>query len=134
MVYLNESGILESNVNARVILTVNVELENRRVIGQLDTIKHLLKDSNNSVKIYAVFGDCQAGLKSMSKDAFASQNLRVQIESAEANIRIRSNKDTSLVIDRASIFWSISLMVIYVMYPRCRRKRKTEVLLVHLTE
>lgn len=134
MVYLNESGILESNVNARVILTVNVELENRRVIGQLDTIKHLLKDSNNSVKIYAVFGDCQADLKSMSKDAFASQNFRVQIESAEANIRIRSNKDTSLVIDRASIFWSISLMVIYVMYPRCRRKRKTEVLLVHLTE
>lgn len=134
MVYLNESGILESNVNARVILTVTVELENRRVIGQLDTTKHILKDSNKSVKICAVFGDCQAGLKSMSKDAFASQNLRVQIESAEANIRIRSNKDTSLVIDRASIFWSISLMVIYVMYPRCRRKWKTEVLLVHLTE
>ena len=51
-------------------------------------------------KIYVAFDDNQTGLKNTSKDAFASQNLWVPIERAETNIRIRSNKDTSLVIIR----------------------------------
>ena len=51
-------------------------------------------------KIYVAFDDNRTGLKNLSKDAFASQNLLVPIERAETNIRIRSNKDTSLVIIR----------------------------------
>ena len=46
------------------------------------------------------FVDCQAGLKSISKDTFASRNLWVPIEKAEASIRIRTNKDSSPAVTR----------------------------------
>ena len=51
-------------------------------------------------KTYVAFDDNQAGLKNMSNDALAIQNLWVPIERAETNIRIRSNKETSTVINR----------------------------------
>ena len=83
------AGTLEQKVNARVMLTVNVDLEDTLVNGQLGTVKQFQKDQNGNVlKIYIAFDDCEAGLKSISKDAFATQNLWVPIEKAEANIRI----------------------------------------------
>ena len=95
------AGTLELKVNARVMLTVNVDLEDRLVNGQLGTVKHFQKDQNGNVlKIYIAFDDCEAGLKSISKDAFASQNVWVPIEKAEANIRIRTNKDSSPAVTR----------------------------------
>ena len=90
------AGILERKVNARVMLTVNVDLEDRLVSGQLSTVKHFQKDQNGNVlKIYVAFDDCVAGLKSISKDSFASRNLWVPVKKAETNIRIRTNKDSS---------------------------------------
>ena len=50
--------------------------------------------------MYIAFDDCVAALKSISKDALASQNLWVSIEKAEANIRIRTNKDSSPAVTR----------------------------------
>ena len=92
---------LELKVNARVMLTVNVDLEDRLVNGQLGTVKHFQKDQNGNVlKIYIAFDDCEAGLKIISKDAFASRNLWVPTEKAEANIRIRTNKDSSPAVTR----------------------------------
>ena len=96
------AGTIELKFNARVvILTVNVNLEDRLVNGQLGTVKHFQKDQNGNVlKIYIAFDDCEAGLKIISKDAFASRNLWVPIEKAEANIRIRTNKDSSPAVTR----------------------------------
>ena len=97
------AGALELKIDARIMVTVNIDLNDMLVNGQLGTVKHILKDQKGSVtKIYVAFDDNQAGLKNMSKDAFfASQNLWVPIEKAKTNIRIRSNKDqTSPVINR----------------------------------
>ena len=83
------AGTLELKVNTGVMLTVNVDLKDRLVNGQLGTVKHFQKDQNGNVlKIYIAFDDCETGLKSISKDAFATQNLWVPTEKAEANIRI----------------------------------------------
>ena len=88
-------------INARVMLTVNADLEDRLVNGQLATVKHFQTDQNGNVlKMYIAFDDCVAALKSISKDALASQNLWVPIEKAEANIRIRTNKDSSPAVTR----------------------------------
>ena len=70
------AGTLELKVNARVMLTVNVDLEDRLVNGQLGPAKDFQKDQNGNVlKIYVAFDDCEAGLKIISRDAFASQNF-----------------------------------------------------------
>ena len=76
-------------------------MEDRLVNDQLGTVKNFQKDQNENVlKIYMAFVDCQAGLKSISKDTFASRNLWVPIEKAEASIRIRTNKDSSPAVTR----------------------------------
>ena len=94
------TGVFELKVDARIMVTANIGLGDR-LNGQLGTVKHILKDKKGSVtKIYVAFDDSQAYLKNMSKDAFASQNLWVPVERAETNIRIRSNKETSPVINR----------------------------------
>ena len=70
------AGTLELKVNARVMLTVNVDLEDRLVNGQLCPAKDFQKDQNGNVlKIYVAFDDCEAGLKIISRDTFASQNF-----------------------------------------------------------
>ena len=41
------------------MVTVNVDLEDRLVNGQLGTVKHFQKDQNGNVlKIYIAFDDC----------------------------------------------------------------------------
>ena len=53
------AGTLELKVNARVMVTVNVDLEDRLVNGQLGTVKHFQKGQNGNVlKIYIAFDDC----------------------------------------------------------------------------
>ena len=53
------AGTLELKVNTGVMLTVNVDLEDRLVNGQLGTVKHFQKDQNGNVlKIYIASDDC----------------------------------------------------------------------------
>ena len=53
------------------------------------------------VKNYVKFYHSQACLENISRDAIACQNVWVPTERAEANIIIRTNKDTALVINRS---------------------------------
>ena len=67
------AGTVELKVSARVMFTVNVNLEDRLVNCQLGTVKYFKKDQNGNVlKIYVAFDDCKAGFKSISKNVFAS--------------------------------------------------------------
>ena len=82
------AGILKIKVNAQVMLTVNIELQDRLINGQLGTVKHISKDRNGNVaKIYVQFDDPRAGLKIMSTDAFAKSHFWVPIEKSETNIK-----------------------------------------------
>ena len=70
------SANLHIKLNARAILTVNVNLQDRLVNGQLGTVKHIVLNSQNNVsKIYIKFDDCKAGLKKMNTDDFARKHL-----------------------------------------------------------
>ena len=93
--------ILQIKVNARVMLTVNVDISDRLINGQIGTIKHIARNSNNSIiKIYIKFDDTEAGRKKIDTDHFARQNVWVPIEKAETSIAVKVNKVSSPVIKR----------------------------------
>ena len=95
------AGKLELKVNARVMLTVNVDVNDHLINGQIGTVKQLLLNNDGRVsKIYIKFDDDKAGVKMMASDNYARQHKFVPIERAEAAIKIRGNKECSSVIER----------------------------------
>ena len=72
--------VLELKVVAKLMVTVNTDLDDRILSGQLGTVKHILKSKKGSVtKIYIASDDNQTTLKNMSKDVFGRQKLWVSI-------------------------------------------------------
>ena len=76
---LSETGglasMLDIKVNARIILTVNVGLQDRLINGQLGTVKYFSTDmKGNILKVYAKFDDCKAGLRKMNSHDFGKQH------------------------------------------------------------
>ena len=95
------AGVLDIILNARVMLTVNIDLQDRLVNGQQGTVKCIRTDSERNVsKIYIKFDDSKAGLKRMNYDAFGKQHLWVPIKKTEVDIKIKSSKTSSPVIKR----------------------------------
>ena len=65
------ASILKVKSNARIMLTVNIELQDRLINGYIGTIKHVSKGRiNNITKIYVKFDDDKARLKKISTDFF----------------------------------------------------------------
>lgn len=82
-------SVPDVKLNARVMFSVNVELQDRIVNGQLDTVKHILVVlKGNILKIYVKFDDCKAGLKKMNSDAIGKQHLWVPAENREVDIQV----------------------------------------------
>ena len=95
------AGVLDIKLNERVMLTVNIDLQDRLVNGKLGTVKCIRTDSERKVsKIYIRFDDSKAGLKRMKSDAFGEQHLWVSIEKTEVDIKNKSSKASSPVIKR----------------------------------
>ena len=95
------AGVLDLKLNARIMLTVNIDFEDSLVNGQLGSVKCIRTDSERNVsKIYIKFDDSKSGLKSMNIDAFGKQHLWVPIEKTEVDIKIKSSKNSSPVIKR----------------------------------
>ena len=94
------AGILKIKINARVTLTVNIDLQDRLVNGQLETVMHIEWNSQGISKIYLKFDDTRAGVKAMNADIFEKQNSWVPIEKKEADIKIKLTKNCSPVIKR----------------------------------
>ena len=93
--------MLDIKLNARVMLTVNIDLQDRLVNGQLGTVKSILTDSErNFSKIYITIYIYKAGLKRRNSDAFVKQHLWVPIEKKEFDIKIKSTKTSSPVIKK----------------------------------
>lgn len=86
-------------MNARVILTVHIDLQVRTVNGQLRTVKHRSNHSQSNVsKIDVTFDDSKAGMKMMKSNAFGKQLFSVPIEKTE--VYIKSIKTLSTVTKR----------------------------------
>ena len=98
----SETGVLASTLpiklNARVVLTMNIDPQDRLINGQLGTAKYIaINDQRNISKIYIKFDDNKADLKRIFMDSLARNCGWVPIERAEANTRVRVNKNSSPV-------------------------------------
>ena len=98
------ASTLKIKLNTRFMLTMNVDLQDRLVIGQSGAVKHIaINDQQSISKIYIKFDDNKAGLKRTSMDSLAHDWMGrwVPIERAEASITVRASKDSSPVINRS---------------------------------
>ena len=87
----NETGglaqVLEVKAEARVISTVNIDMQDRLVNGQLRTVKHISRNSTDSAnKIYVKFDEDNAGLERTHTDNFHKQHFWVQTEKQGVDI------------------------------------------------
>ena len=86
------ASVIKIKVNSRVMLTVNEDLRDRLVNGQLGTVKYISKNLNGEVtKIYIKFDDANAGQKKINKDTFAKQHSWVPVEKFEADFKLKVN-------------------------------------------
>ena len=93
--------ILHLKLEARVMLTCNIDIEDRLINGQIGTVRHIAVNNRACVeKIFIELDDNKAGCKMIRQDYLARQHNWVPIEKTEASIKIRSNKSTSPVIKR----------------------------------
>ena len=93
--------ILNLKLGARVMLTCNIDIEDRLINGQIGTVRHIAVNNRACVeKIFIELDDNKAGCKMIRQVYLARQHNWVPIEKTEASIKIRSNKSTSPVIKR----------------------------------
>ena len=86
--------LLQIKVNARVMLTVSIDIADRLINGPIGTVKHIVRTINeNILKMYAKFDYADAAGQERP-------NMWVPIEKAEASININVSKDSSPVIKR----------------------------------
>ena len=66
---------------AQVMLTVNIDLQDNLVNGQLGTIKHISIDTKcNVTKMYIKLDDSKAGLRKTNKDTFQKSIVGFQLK------------------------------------------------------
>ena len=82
------------------MLTVNIDIEDRLINGQVGLVAHIEIINNAVKKVYVKFDDCTAGRKRMSLNVFARQNNWVHIEKCETEIKIIKRSQASPYIRR----------------------------------
>ena len=93
--------ILKVKIGARVMLTSNIDIDDRLINGQIGTVYNVVLDRNQAVtKIYVKFNDSSAGLSAMSKDSYARIHNVVPITRSAVDIHIHKKITSSPVIKR----------------------------------
>lgn len=104
----SEACGLDTNIlvkeNARVMLTVNVDINDRLINGQMGTIAKIAinQNTNKPSVIYIKFDDPKAGARAIGKctDRYARENSAVPIRPVLARIKLRPDKQSSPEIQR----------------------------------
>ena len=92
----SDNGGLDAEIqvkkNATVMLSVNVDINDRLINGQMGTIARIVINQNTSTQsvIFIKFDDCQAGVYAVSKctDGYARENNAVPIQPVLARIKV----------------------------------------------
>ena len=104
----SETGGLDSEilikVNARVMITTNIDIADRLINGQMGTVAKIAinHNTNRPSIIYIKFDDPQAGTNAIQKHAnpYARENNYVPIQPVLARIKVRPGKPSSPELQR----------------------------------
>ena len=100
---------LKLKINARVMLTTNINIQDRLINGQIGTVKHIEIKENEVKTIYLELDVKRAGQFRMSgNDIIAKNNERVPIKREETYIYINKYKTTSPSIKRTQFPLALS--------------------------
>ena len=95
------ASLLELKVNARAMLTTNINIKDRLINRQMGTVKHIEMKENEVKTIYLELDDKSAGQIRMSgSDVIAKNNKWVPVKREETSIYLSKYKSTSPAIKR----------------------------------
>ena len=93
---MNETGNLESQlklkIGAQVMLTSNLDIDDRLVNGLVGTFKQIKCKNNEVSVVYVKFNDNDARKEAMGSDVIAQQHNWVPIKKHQALFGLRKNK------------------------------------------
>ena len=93
---MSETGNLESQlklkIGAQVMLTSNLDIDDRLVNGLVGTVKQIKYKNNEVSVVHVKFNDNNAGREAMQSDVTARQHNWVPIKKHQALFCLRKNK------------------------------------------
>ena len=93
---MSETGNLESQlklkIGAQVMLTSNLDIDDRLVNGLVGTVKQIKYKNNEVSVVHVKFNDNNAGREAMQSDVTARQHNWVPIKNHQALFGLRKNK------------------------------------------
>ena len=92
----NLASILNLKVGAQVMLTINIDLEDRLVNGLVGKVMYLRYVNNEANVIYVKFNDQNAGQQAIQSDIFARQRNWVPIWKYEPTFPIKKKYTTAI--------------------------------------
>ena len=104
---------LTLKIGAKVMITVNIDISEKLINGQIGIVKSISYKNGCASKIYVRLFDQEAGLKKMATDYYAMQHKYVPIEQPEANIHVNKNNISSPEIKRTQfplmLSWAVTV-------------------------
>ena len=94
------ASLLELKITARVMLTTNINIENRLINGQMGTVKHIEIKENEVKTIYLELDDkCAGQIRMSGSDVIAKNNKRVPVKREETSIYLSKYRSTPPAIN-----------------------------------
>ena len=127
--------ILKLKVGAKIMITTNIDIEDRLINGQIGTVYNITVQNGIVKKVYIDFSDPMAGLRKKSTDPYGRIHGVVPIERSETDIHVKKNITSSPAIKRTQfplkLSWactihkvqSLSLPEIVVSFRLVRQRR-----------
>ena len=91
---------LEIKLKCKVMLTANIDVDDKLCNGQIGMVEHFKFDSNENIIVIYLRMDEDVGLKAINSDNFGRQQNLVKVERIEKEIKLKKNSPSSPTIKR----------------------------------
>ena len=108
------ASLLELKVNARVMLTTNINIEDRLINGQMGTVKYIeIKENEVRTRYLELDDKCAGQIRMSGSDVIAKKNKWVPVKREETSIYLSKYRSTSRAMKRTQfplvLFWACAV-------------------------